>query len=115
LVRYASCAGWGLCTFDLAEPDPLLGQIVRVRLRGIGDPALVGTCDPEQEAARSVREFIQGVLTRATRIELAKVEPRAGGTVLATVLADGTDVTDIVVHIGFGRGLAMGPDTKWCD
>lgn len=114
-VRYVSCAGWGLCAFRLIEPDPLLGPIVQVRLRGIGDPGLAGICTPEREAARTVREFVQDVLARATRIGLSRVDRRPDSTVLATVLVDGTDVTDVVIHIGFGRGLRMAPGSDWCD
>lgn len=114
-ARYESCTGWGLCAFRLTRPDPELGEVVRVRLRGVGDPALAGTCDPEREAARAVRRFVEGILARAARIELAQVERRPSGTVLAVVRVDGTDVTDILVHIGFGRGISMPPGAKWCD
>ncbi len=126
-ARYESCAGWGLCTFRLLLPVPPVppaaaapstqaaDERVQVRLRGVGDAALPGTCAPEREAARTIRAFVEGVLARATRIELDRIEPRSGGTVLATVRVDGTDVRDILVHIGLGRGKPLPPDATWCD
>ncbi len=114
-VRFESCAGWGACTFRLVTPNPSLGDLVRVRLRGVGAPARTGTCSPELEGARTIRLFVEGILTRATRLELTRIEPRPDGSVLATVRADGTDVVDILVHIGLGRQKPLPPDADWCE
>lgn len=122
-ARYEACAGWGVCTFYLTPPVPTLGDRVQVRLRGVGDPALAGTCNPEREAARTIRTFVEGILTRASRIELSHIEPLPGRTaiagaprqVLATVQVDGTDLVEILVHIGLGREKPMRADSKWCD
>jgi len=114
-VRFESCAGWGACTFRLVTPDPALGDPVRVRLRGVGAPTRTGTCSPEREAARTIRTFVEGILARAARIELSRIEPRPDGGVLATVRVDGTDVVDILVHIGLGRQKPMPPDADWCE
>ena len=114
-VRFESCAGWGLCTFRLAGPAAGQARTLRVRLRGVGNPAQAGTCAPEREAARTIRRFVEGILTRATRIELTGVEPRSDGAVLATVRVDGTDVVDILVHIGLGWALPLAPAASWCD
>src|SRR5271154_5037284 len=123
-VQYESCAGWGLCLFRIlpketaapnSAPPPSPGQRVKVRLRGVGDEALSGTCDPERDAARTVREFVEGILRRAGRITLQRPILHGGGVLLATVQADGTDVVDILVHIGHGRRGGMAPDARWCD
>jgi len=129
-ATYESCAGWGLCTFRLTVTAPGGGERVRVRLRGVGDPALAGTCAPEREAARTIRTFVEGILARARQIELLRIEPVrmepapvAGATgspavlptVLATVHVDGTDVVEILVHIGLGREKPLAPDATWCD
>lgn len=121
-VEFQSCLGWGLCVFRRvdAEPSgaaasPAASATLRVRLRGVGDPALQGVCTPERDAARAVRHFVEGILMRAGRVELDKLEPRKDGSVLATVRADGTDVADILVHLGLGREKALAPGATWCD
>ncbi|MFI5400881.1 MAG: hypothetical protein ACHQZQ_07520 [SAR324 cluster bacterium] len=88
---------------------------LRVRLRGVGDPALQGVCTPERDAARAVRRFVEGILRRASRVELDQLEPRTDGSVLATVRVDGTDVADIVMHFGLGRDAALAPGATWCE
>jgi hypothetical protein len=119
-LRFLGCVGWGLCVFEAAggaAANPAVQSVapLRVRLRGVGDSALEGVCRPEREAALEIRRFVEGILARAGRIELEGVEPRRDGTVLATVLVDGTDVADILVHMGLGREKPLPPGAAWCD
>src|SRR5579862_1585746 len=70
-VRFQRCTGWGFCWFIPAEADSAPPAApIGVRLRGVGDPALSGMCDPERDAARTIRTFLEGMLARAGRITL---------------------------------------------
>ena len=122
-VRYERCPGWGLCIFRVSLPltpgnprdGTLAGTSMRIRLRGVGDPEMSGTCNPERSAARTIREFVEGILKRAGRIDLDDMEPGPDGSVTASVKADGTDVVDILIHIGLGREKPLPPAATWCD
>jgi hypothetical protein len=119
-VQFRACDGWGLCRFARtaegeAHPADAASASLRVRLRGVGDPALEGVCRPEGDAARTIRRFVEGILGRAGRIELDGIESRPDGSLLATVRVDGTDVADILVHIGLGREKPLPPGATWCD
>jgi hypothetical protein len=128
VVAYDHCLGWGLCVFrplaDAVTPPTALAlsssaspppSVLTVRLRGVGDPALGGTCTPEREEARIIRGFVEGILARAGKLTLGDVAARPDGSVLATVRADGTNVADILIHIGLGREKPLPPGATWCD
>jgi hypothetical protein len=112
-AEFLDCPGWGACRFLLAD-----GSQPLVRIRGLGDPAHSGICAAEGRAegvtARHLRGYIQGILARASRVELQQPEPRAGG-LLATVVVDGTELMQIASHFGMGRIYPKDARADWCD
>ncbi len=101
--------------FSLPGVHPLFGDHIPVRLAGIDTPEMKGKCERERELARQARDFLRNVLGRAKEIRLLHAERGKYFRVVARVIADGQDVSQLLLT----RGLAVHYDggTKtapWC-
>ena len=87
-----------------------------VRLNGIDTPELRGRCPLEQAQARAARELLVEMLDRAEAVTvLAPKHGRYAGRVVATVEADGVDVSPVLIKSGFARPYGgNGPRPRWC-
>lgn len=94
-----------------------LGQTVQtqVRILGLDTPELRGACLREREAAQAARDFLVTRLAQAKIIELEDVGyDKYGRRVVARLLADGQDITQVLIQRGLARPYNGGKKSNWC-
>ncbi len=104
-------------TLSVNVPDwpPVVGQRVPVRVRGIDTPEIRGRCAQEKAQARAARDLLRHLLSEADRVSLRGVERGKYFRLVATVLADGQNVADVLIAKGLGRAYeGRGPRASWC-
>jgi endonuclease YncB( thermonuclease family) len=94
---------------------PVVGDRVPVRVRGIDTPEIRGQCAQEKAQARAARDLLRHLVNEADRITLRGVERGKYFRLIATVLADGHDVADLLIAQGLARPYdGRGPRAGWC-
>ncbi len=102
-------------TFSVeAEIWPGLIWTGSVRVRGVDTPEIRGECDDERLMALLARDYVAGLTFDP--VMLVDVDgDKYGGRVGATVLlADGTDLADLLIAEGLGRAYDGGTRQGWC-
>ncbi len=110
-----SCYDGDTCTFTIPGVHPLLGDHIGVRIRGMDAPEIRGKCEAEREGALRARDELVAILTRAKEIRLVDVARDKYFRILATVTADGRDVSAALVKIGLARHYEGGTRLGWCE
>ncbi len=104
-------------TLSVNVPDwpPVVGQRVPVRVRGIDAPEIRGRCALEKAQARAARDLLRRMLNEADQVTLRGVERGKYFRLVATVLADGRNVADVLIAHGLARPYeGRGPRASWC-
>lgn len=117
-VLLSHCDDGDTCTFDLPMEDPFFGRFTlknrTVRLVGIDTPEIEDSqCLFETDLAVRARDRLMALLQDAKRIDLLAMGDGGDQGVLATVLADGVDVAEILIAEGLGRPW-RGMREEWC-
>lgn len=115
-VTYHRCYDGDTCTFTIPSVHPLFGDKINVRLAGIDTAEIRGKCDQEKALARKARDIVRQILNQATRIDLVDASRGKYFRIVAIVVADGQDVSRVLIT----RGLAIPYDggrktQRWCD
>lgn len=86
-----------------------------VRVRGVDTPEIRGKCAEEKELAIAARDFVRGLLIGET-VTLARVKKGkyAGRVVASVLLADGTNLADVLIAADLGRSYEGGKREGWC-
>ncbi len=85
-----------------------------VRVRGVDTPELRGKCDGEKRKAVAARAFVrERVGERVTLVNVTKGK-YAGRVVARIRLADGTDLTELLIQARHGRRYDGGRRRGWC-
>lgn len=111
---FHGCYDGDTCTVSLADPPPLFGDHITVRLAGIDTPAMKGTCEAEKAAARQAQAFTQELMVQAQRIELEEPRRDKYFHILARVMADGQEVAQELVKAGLAGPYDGGKKGRWC-
>ncbi len=86
-----------------------------VRVQGVDTPELRGKCDGEKRKAVAARAFVrERVGNRVTLVNVRKGK-YAGRVVARIRLADGTDLTELLIQARHGRPYDGGRRRGWCD
>ncbi|MDE0343979.1 MAG: thermonuclease family protein [Deltaproteobacteria bacterium] len=97
-----------------ADMWPGLTWTGSVRVEGVDTPELRGKCDGEKRKARAARDFVrERVGKRVTLVDVKKGK-YAGRVVARIRLADGTDLTELLIQARHGRPYNGGRRRGWC-
>lgn len=113
-VRLVSVYDGDTIKVTLSGVHPLFGRKISVRILGIDTPEIRGKCAAEKTKAKAARDFLKGVLKRASRIDLRDAKRGKYFRILARVSADGQDVAALLIRKGHGRPYNGGRRRGWC-
>lgn len=114
-VTYHTCYDEDTCMVSLPGVHPFFGDHILVRLAGIDTLEIKGKCDREKVFARQARDFVRDILGQASKVELKKAERDKYFRINARVIADGEDVSGVLILKGFAVPYDGGTKTKdWC-
>jgi len=86
-----------------------------VRLEGIDTPEIRAKCAREKELALRAREYVRTTLSQAQRIDLINASRGKSFRVVARIVADGQDLTALLLHHNLGVPYAGGHKSRpWC-
>ena len=111
-----SCYDGDTCRFDIPNVHPFFGENIPVRLAGIDTPEKRGKCQHEKDLAIQARDYVMGILEKAQSITLKDVVRGKYFRIVATVEADGQDVSDLLIQEGLAVVYDGGTKVKdWCE
>lgn len=112
---YHTCYDGDTCMMSLPGIHPLFGDHIPVRLAGIDTPEMKGQCEREKQLARQARDLVRSHLSRAGEIRLRKASRDKYFRIDARVIADGADLSEILINQGLAVPYDGGTKTKvWC-
>ena len=101
--------------FDIPSVHPLLGENIAIRLRGVDTPEILGGCPAEKKLAVAARDFVRGMLTKATQVTLTNTWRGKYFRIVAGVVADGVDVGGALMKAGLAISYLGGKKVvDWC-
>ena len=101
-VEWERCHDGDTCTFNIPNVHPLLGDKIGVRLARIDAPEVRTKCKAEKAEGYKARDALVERLSQAKVIDLREVERGKYFRLVAEVLADGENISDVLL----ARGLA---------
>jgi len=114
-VTYRTCYDGDTCRFDIPGLHPLLGKNIPIRFAGVDTPEMRGKCQQEKDLAIKARNRVRDLLSQAHSITLKDVERGKYFRLVASVEADGQDVSDLLIQEGFAVVYDRGTKVKdWC-
>jgi micrococcal nuclease len=112
---YHTCYDGDTCMLSLPGVHPLFGDHILVRFAGIDTPEMKGQCERETRLARQARDLVRSILSQAERIKLHKASRDKYFRINARVIADGQDLSEMLVAKGLATPYDGGTKTKdWC-
>lgn len=101
--------------FTLPGIHPLIGENIPVRLRGVDTPEIRAKCPAEKQRAVEARERVQRILLAAQRITLKEMGRDKYFRIVASVVADGVDVGEVLIRTGLAVPYEGGrKESGWC-
>lgn len=85
-----------------------------VRVDGVDTPELRGKCEGEKQKARAARDFVRERVGKRVMLLNVKKGKYAGRVVARVRLADGTDLTELLIRSRHGRPYNGGRRQGWC-
>ncbi len=115
VIVFHGCHDGDTCTFTLPTVPPPFGNEIPVRIAGIDTPEIRGRCIREIQLAQQAKGLANDLLRQAHTIELKDMRRDKYFRVLATVLADGKDVSRALIEARLAVPYHGGTKTaKWC-
>ncbi len=113
-VIFHSCYDGDTCTFTIPGVHPLLGDKIKVLVRGIDAAEIRSKCEWEKKHALRTRDFLIALLRESPRIDLVAVERGKFFRIIATVIAHGVDIGKVLIEKGWARPYDGGKREPWC-
>ncbi len=85
-----------------------------VRVRGVDTPELRGKCEAEKVKAKVARDFVRVRIGKRVVLTDVQKGKYAGRVVAGIRLADGSDLTALLIRQGHGRPYGGGRRRGWC-
>ena len=104
-VAWVRCNNGDTCFFNIPNVHPLLGDKIRVRLARIDAPEVRTKCKAEKAAAYEARDMLAERLRHAKAIDLRGVARGKYFRLVAEVLADGENLSDLLLASGPGSAV----------
>jgi len=92
----------------------IFGKKISVRLKGIDTPEIRGKCPDEKRKALESKKFINSYLKNAKRIDLENTERGKYFRILANIVADGKDLSTLMIEKGLARPYQGEKRKGWC-
>ena len=114
-VTFHRCYHAHSCFVTIPYVPPIFGDILMVRLAGIETPEILGKCEKEKKLAADARNFVNTVLENAKEIDLYEVERGEHFNLVARIMANGKNVSDLMVQEKFAiPNSSPQPKGEWC-
>lgn len=115
-VTVHDCHDGDTCTVTLTDPwlPPVFGHQISVRLRGIDTPEMHSHCTDERTRASAARRFLIDKISHAIRVDLVMPQRDKYFRLLATVHADGEDLSAALLRAGLAHPYHGGTKIPWC-
>ena len=97
---FHGCHAGDACTVSLADPPPLFGEHINLRVLGIDTPQLNGQCEREKSLAQQAKALIERTVRHAKQIEITDVLWDKQFRVLGRVIVDGEDLGSNLLAAG---------------
>ena len=101
-VKWERCHDGDTCTFNIPNVHPLLGEKIPVRLARIDAPEVRTKCKAEKKEGYKARDALNERLSHVKVFDLREVERGKYFRLVAEVIADGENMSDMLL----ARGLA---------
>ena len=85
-----------------------------VRVEGVDTPEIRGKCEEEKRKAVAAREFVRQRVGKRVVLMNVKKGKYAGRVVARVRLADGSDLTELLIQAKLGRPYTGGRRQGWC-
>ena len=103
-------------TFDIPNLHPVIGDAVSIRVRGIDTPEIRGKCQKEKDLAYEAKKVVADALIGVKDITLTEVGRGKYFRLVANILADGKDLSKILLDKQLAVVYNGGTKTKnWCE
>lgn len=101
---------------NIANYPAIVGQAVSIRIRGIDAPEMRAKCPVEKIKAIEARDYLRAVLASGEVIELHNVQRGKYFRLVANVIVDGKDVSQIMIDEQLVRPYSgKSKRLSWCD
>ena len=101
-------------TVTIRSWPPVIGERIKVRVKGIDAPELKAKCVDELRLARAAKQKTVEMLRAAKTIELRELGRDKYFRLLADVYVDGKNLADALIKQGFARRYDGGKKSPWC-
>ena len=99
-VEWERCYDGDTSFFTIPNTHPLLGDKIGVRLARIDAPEVRGKCDAEKKKGIEAHDALVERLRQAKVIDLREVERGKYFRLVAEVVADGENMSDVLLALG---------------
>lgn len=115
-VKYLKNYDGDTLTVNIPGVHPLFGDHVSVRVKSIDTPEIKGKLPCEKEKARIAQKLIENLLKNARTIELANVERDKYFRVLADVIVDQKNLSEVLIknQLAYKYEGGTKEKTNWC-
>lgn len=103
-------------TFKIPNVHPLFGNNIAIRVSGVDTPELRTKNKCEKKLGYQAKEVVENALRNAKHIELRNVKRGKYFRIVADVIADGKNVSDLLLQRKFAYRYDGGTKQKidWC-
>jgi endonuclease YncB( thermonuclease family) len=118
-ATFVRCIDGDTCEFDLHEKHAILERVTYhariIRFADVDTPeSYRPRCEAEGIAGEKARVRVEGLLQAAKRIDIQIMMKGKYGRLIAHVVADGRDVSQLLISEGLGRPYSGGKRESWC-
>ena len=113
-VEVVDCYDGDTCTVNLPGLPPVFGHHLPVRLAGIDTPEIKGKCPREKELAIQARDAVLKMIREAARVDLADPRRDKYFRLGAQVIADGRNISAMLLAEGLAVPYFGGTKAPWC-
>lgn len=116
-VEYVKNYDADTVTFNIKGVHPLIGEKISVRVNGLDTPEIKGKLPCEKDAARAAQRLVQSLLKNAKVINLENINRDKYFRILADVVIDGKNLTDILLKnkLGYAYHGETKQKVNWCE
>ena len=122
-IKVLSCYDGDTCRVDLPRhlfADDIayefFGENISVRIGRVQIPDIRGRCKKEKDLAIQARDLVLQTLAAAESVTLKEIERGPPFRIVARVLADGQDVSTLLIQQKLAVPYGLGRKTKdWCE
>lgn len=94
---------------------PIIGQNIRIRLSNIDTPEIKGQCSREKKLALIARDRLRQLVNNAHTIEIHNLQRGKYFRIVADLMLDGQNASDILIHENLGVPYKGGKKIhSWC-